>query len=78
METSNLSIYDTNTSNYSEEDIQKLQDMLSMSMEIQNKYTDTDEYKQLYARAKAEFPDMPQHFIEVALFAYLEDTHNPT
>ena len=63
--------------NLTEEDMQKIEDMLKPEpIDIQHKHIDTDEYKLLYDLAKIAFPDMPPFFIQMALISHLEDTHN--
>ena len=61
----------------SEADIEKLEEMLKSTMEIENKYKETEEYKTLYAQAKLKFPDMEPYLIQMALLSYLENPDIP-
>lgn len=69
-----MDIVDKNKDELTEEDIQKLEDMLKPEpIEFQHKYIDTEEYKTLYQRAKEVFPDMPPFFIQMALLSHLDE-----
>ena len=61
----------------SEADIQKLEEMLKSTMQIESKHMETDEYKTLYAQAKLKYPDMEPYLIQMALLSYLENPDMP-
>ena len=72
MDTSNIILNEP-----TEEDIQNIEEMLKTNIELDCKHLESEEYKQLFERAKEKFPDMPNELIQMALLSYLENPDMP-
>lgn len=56
-----------------DETIQKLEEKFEHCFELESKFMNSDEYKELFSKAKMVYPNEYEYLIHLACISYFED-----